>query len=323
MSRVKRIIAGACVMGLVGGLSFQAGSMYNNKANNVMTSSLTKEATPSAVKMSSSSALQGSNDVSSVAEAVLPSIVAIDVTVVQETSDFFGRRYKQEGQGSGSGIIFKEDDNYIYIVTNNHVVSDANKVSITYNDKSKSDATVVGTDSNVDIAVVKVAKKDLTEQTLKNISVAEFADSKDVKVGSQAIAIGNALGYGTSVTGGYVSAKDRVIATQSESGKESESVKLIQTDAAINPGNSGGALVSLDGKVIGINSSKFASEEVEGMGFAIPSSTAVEVINRILSNGDSGNNNNQSGNSSDNRQPDNSPYENGDDNSRIFSWTRS
>ncbi len=234
--------------------------------------------------------------VSGVAEYVLPSIVAIDVKVVSRQQDFFGRTFESEGMGSGSGIIMKEDSDYIYIVTNNHVVEESVQVSTTFYDETKADATVIGTDANTDLAVVRVAKRDLKDETRSGIRVAQTADSTKLKVGEQAIAIGNALGYGTSVTVGYVSARDREISTsQEEDGRRAgagsedtdQTMKLIQTDAAINPGNSGGALVNASGQVIGINSSKFASEEVEGMGFAIPISTALPIVERLISGGGS------------------------------------
>lgn len=218
--------------------------------------------------------------VSDVAEYVLPSIVAIDVTAVSKQQDFFGRTYESEQTGSGSGILIQEDENAIYIATNNHVVEDSTDVQITFSDETKASAKVVGTDASSDLAVVKVEKSELSETTLSGIKVAEIADSTKIKVGEQAIAIGNALGYGTSVTVGYVSAKDREISTSTE--ESGSTMKLIQTDAAINPGNSGGALVNSKGQVIGINSSKFASEEVEGMGFAIPISDAMPILKSII-----------------------------------------
>lgn len=210
------------------------------------------------------------------ANNVLPSIVAIDVTVTETSSDVFGRTYSQDATGSGSGIIVAQDSKYLYIATNNHVVSDATKVSVKFNDESVYDATVKGTDSDSDLAVVEIPMKKLSSKTLKNIKVATLGNSDDVKVGNQAIAVGNALGYGTSVTVGYISAKEREVSA------EDVTMKLLQTDAAINPGNSGGALVDASGAVIGINSAKYADEEVEGMGFAIPISTAVPIINDII-----------------------------------------
>lgn len=216
------------------------------------------------------------NGVSDVAEAVLPSIVAIDVTVVEQERDFFGRTYEQEGVGSGSGIIISNKDGELLIATNNHVVADATKVSVKFNDGNVYSATVKGTDSVSDLAVVAVKGSDLSNDTINSIKVATLGNSEDLKVGEQAIAIGNALGYGTSVTVGYISATEREVAT------DDATMKLLQTDAAINPGNSGGALVNSKGEVIGINSAKYASTEVEGMGFAIPISKATPIIQEIV-----------------------------------------
>lgn len=216
------------------------------------------------------------NGVSDVAEAVLPSIVAIDVTVVEQERDFFGRTYEQEGMGSGSGIIISNKDGELLIATNNHVVADATKVSVKFNDGNVYSATVKGTDSVSDLAVVSVKGSDLSSDTINSIKVATLGNSEELKVGEQAIAIGNALGYGTSVTVGYISATEREVAT------DDATMKLLQTDAAINPGNSGGALVNSKGEVIGINSAKYASTEVEGMGFAIPISKATPIIQEIV-----------------------------------------
>lgn len=216
------------------------------------------------------------NGVSDVAEAVLPSIVAIDVTVVEKERDFFGRTYEQEGMGSGSGIIISNKDGELLIATNNHVVADATKVSVKFNDGNVYSATVKGTDSVSDLAVVSVKGSDLSNDTINAIKVATLGNSEELKVGEQAIAIGNALGYGTSVTVGYISATEREVAT------DDATMKLLQTDAAINPGNSGGALVNSKGEVVGINSAKYASTEVEGMGFAIPISKATPIIQEIV-----------------------------------------
>ncbi|MBR1743325.1 MAG: trypsin-like peptidase domain-containing protein, partial [Lachnospiraceae bacterium] len=184
--------------------------------------------------------------------------------------------YNQEATGSGSGLIVAQNSKSLYIATNNHVVEDATKVTVKFNDESTYEAAVKGTDSDSDLAVVSIPMKELSGDTLKNIKVATLGDSDQVKVGNQAIAIGNALGYGTSVTVGYISAKDREI------NAEDSTMKVLQTDAAINPGNSGGALVDANGAVIGINSAKLADTQVEGMGFAIPVSTAIPIINEIM-----------------------------------------
>lgn len=268
----------AAVFGLVGGMTFEgANHIYKNNiaAESSATASIQNI---SATTLSSTSTKNTTSDsgVSTVANNVLPSIVAIDVTVTETSSDVFGRTYSQDATGSGSGIIVAQDSKYLYIATNNHVVSDATKVSVKFNDESVYDATVKGTDSDSDLAVVEIPMKKLSSKTLKNIKVATLGNSDDVKVGNQAIAVGNALGYGTSVTVGYISAKEREVSA------EDVTMKLLQTDAAINPGNSGGALVDASGAVIGINSAKYADEEVEGMGFAIPISTAVPIINDII-----------------------------------------
>ena len=268
----------AAVFGLVGGMTFE-GANYIYKNNIAAESSATASTQNiSATTLSSTSTKDTTSDsgVSTVANNVLPSIVAIDVTVTETSSDVFGRTYSQDATGSGSGIIVAQDSKYLYIATNNHVVSDATKVSVKVNDESVYDATVKGTDSDSDLAVVEIPMKKLSSKTLKNIKVATLGNSDDVKVGNQAIAIGNALGYGTSVTVGYISAKEREVSA------EDVTMKLLQTDAAINPGNSGGALVDASGAVIGINSAKYADEKVEGMGFAIPISTAVPIINDII-----------------------------------------
>lgn len=314
MKKMVKLVAGAVTFGLLSGSVFTGTEYMINKAT-TPASTQTKQ---TATTLTSQKAEQGENSVtqtstsserefagvSDVAEYVLPSIVAIDVTAVSKQQDFFGRTYESEQTGSGSGILIQEDENAIYIATNNHVVEDSTDVQITFSDETKASAKVVGTDASSDLAVVKVEKSEFSETTLSGIKVAEIADSTKIKVGEQAIAIGNALGYGTSVTVGYVSAKDREISTSTEeSGNEQSEeafgrrysektqsqendnatiMKLIQTDAAINPGNSGGALVNSKGQVIGINSSKFASEEVEGMGFAIPISDAMPILKSII-----------------------------------------
>ena len=303
MKKFVKLIAGAATFGILSGAVFQgtnycirlySGAGQESAATGADTVSDNRPLTK--VSASTGNEIAG---VSDVAEAVLPSIVAIDVKVISEQRDFFGRTFQSEGSGSGSGIIFKEDSENFYMVTNNHVVDSSVEVRITFQDGSTANAAVTGTDADSDLAVVKVPKSSLKEDTVSNIKVAELADSTKIKVGEQAIAVGNALGYGTSVTVGYVSAKDREIQTASQgdggqrqnpasSGEGAGTMRLIQTDAAINPGNSGGALVNAKGQVIGINSSKFASEEVEGMGFAIPISDAIPIMEKLITGGSSG-----------------------------------
>lgn len=301
MKKFIKIIAGAVVFGLLSGAVFQGANYFYEQggfSHSVAEETTAVEHRAATTGITQTSSVSGNEiaGVSDVVEQVLPSIVAIDVKVISKQQDFFGRVYESEGEGSGSGIIIKEDSDNVYIVTNNHVVADGVKVVITFSDETTADAVVTGTDAASDLAVVKVAKSDLKDETMSRIKVATLADSDATKVGEQAIAIGNALGYGTSVTVGYVSAKEREIGISTEEEDEragrqretstdssgGETMKLIQTDAAINPGNSGGALVNANGGVIGINSSKFASEEVEGMGFAIPISDAVPIIEKLI-----------------------------------------
>lgn len=216
------------------------------------------------------------SDVSEVVENVMPSIVAINSVVTNVSSDFFGRQYSQEVPGSGSGIIIGQNDSEILIATNNHVIDGASKVEIVFSDKSKASAKVKGTAPSSDLAVVSVNINDLDKDTIKNIKIATLGNSENVKLGEMAIAIGNALGYGQSVTVGYISALNREVEI------EGVNLKLIQTDAAINPGNSGGALLNSKGEVIGINSVKYVDESVESIGYAIPISDAIPIINNLM-----------------------------------------
>lgn len=214
-------------------------------------------------------------DVSQIAENVMPSIVAIDCQVVQ-TNNFFGQELQSEGTGSGTGIIIKQDKEYLYIATNNHVVADSKSIEITFKDGKKANATIKGTDASIDLAVIAVKLSDLSSDTKSEIKLASLGDSSTLKVGELSVAIGNALGYGQSVTVGYISAVSRQVEM------DNGTMTLIQTDAAINPGNSGGALVNASGEVIGINSAKFASDEIEGMGFAIPISDAIPILEDLM-----------------------------------------
>lgn len=210
-------------------------------------------------------------DVSAVVEEVTPSIVQINVSV--PTQSWFGT-YMSEG--AGSGIIIRKNDTELLIATNNHVIEGAASITITFADDSTANAVVKGTDPAADLAVVAVSLGDIKDETMGKIRIARLGDSDSVKVGQMAIAIGNALGYGQSTTVGYISAKDREVTTS-----DGKTMVLIQTDAAINPGNSGGALLNLKGEVIGINSIKYQDESVEGMGFAIPISRTVNILNEL------------------------------------------
>ncbi|RDU22150.1 S1C family serine protease [Anaerosacchariphilus polymeriproducens] len=215
-------------------------------------------------------------DVSGVVSAVMPSVVSITNVGTEQYQDFFGQTWQDKYESSGSGIIIGQNKSELYIVTNNHVVEGANTISVGFVDDTTVKAKVKGTDSYVDLAVLSVSIKDIDKDTLKKIKIAKFGNSDELKVGEPAIAIGNALGYGQSVTVGVISALNRQVSVDSVTNE------LIQTDAAINPGNSGGALINIQGKVIGINSIKFASTEVEGMGYSIPISTAQPIIDDLI-----------------------------------------
>lgn len=216
-------------------------------------------------------------DVSSIAEKAMPSLVAINDTMTVEQNNFFGMPQTYQAQSSGSGIIVGQNDTELLIATNNHVVSGATDMKVTFTDSTQVAAAVKGTDSATDLAIIAVKLSDIPSDTMSKIKVSTLGDSDHVKVGEQVIAIGNALGYGQSLTVGYISALNREITD--ENGIQHT---YIQTDAAINPGNSGGALLDLNGNVIGINAAKNASTEVEGMGFAIPISKDQEILNNLM-----------------------------------------
>lgn len=279
-----KTISFALVFGLVAGCTFQGFNYgYNkffnqdaisaNDINNTAGKSLMNTSNP---VVTTSSSNISSSDVAQIVENTMPSIVSISVTVTQNVSDFFGRVYKDKATGSGSGIIIGQNNKEVLIATNNHVVDGAETVTITFADNETAKATVKGTSASSDLAVVAVDMKSLSQDTKSKIKIAALGDSDSLKVGEMAIAIGNALGYGQSVTVGYISAKEREVSV------EDSSMKLLQTDAAINPGNSGGALLNSRGEVIGINSVKYASAEVEGMGYAIPISKAVPIITSLM-----------------------------------------
>lgn len=217
-----------------------------------------------------------STDVSDIVEQTMPATVAITSTMNQNIN-FWGQGYNQEVTGGGSGIIIGKTDKELLIATNNHVVADATKILVTFIDDSTAEATIKGRNSSADLAVVSIDISKLEKDTLDKIKVAKLGNSDDIKVGQMAIAIGNALGYGQTVTVGYISAKEREITV--ETGNKLE---VLQTDAAINPGNSGGALINIKGEVIGINSAKLASTNVEGMGYAIPISKAYPIVDELM-----------------------------------------
>lgn len=233
--------------------------------------------TSAASNNGSTTAVSTVTDVSSIAEKAMPSLVAINDTMTVEQNNFFGMPQTYQAQSSGSGIIVGQNDTELLIATNNHVVSGATDMKVTFTDSTQVAAAVKGTDSATDLAIIAVKLSDIPSDTMSKIKVATLGNSDNVKVGQQVIAIGNALGYGQSLTVGYISALDREITD--ENGIQHT---YIQTDAAINPGNSGGALLDLNGNVIGINAAKNASTKVEGMGFAIPISKAQEILNNLM-----------------------------------------
>lgn len=221
-------------------------------------------------------------DVSDIVESTMPSIVAITNKSVQEVQTYFsmfGRgagTQQQEVESRGSGIIIGQNDEELLMVTNHHVIEDAQTISVCFIDDQVYEAAVKGTDAQNDLAVIAVKLADISNETMSQIKVIQVGDSETMKVGQQVVAIGNALGYGQSVTTGIVSALDRQV-----DGSESEN-GFIQTDAAINPGNSGGALLNMNGELIGINSAKLASTEIEGMGYAIPLNTASPILEELM-----------------------------------------
>lgn len=227
----------------------------------------------------------GTADVSGIAQQTMPSIVSITSTTEGEGSyDLFGQYYQgQDEVSAGTGFIVGKNDTELLIATNNHVVDGAKAISVQFIDEEVYDAKTKGNDSSADLAVIAVKLKDVKKSTLNAIRISTLGDSSESKVGEMVVAIGNALGYGQSVTVGYVSAKDREITEQSEDGSsQSSKMKVIQTDAAINPGNSGGPLLNMKGEVIGINSSKIAASSVEGVGYSIPISEATPIIDELM-----------------------------------------
>lgn len=225
-------------------------------------------------------------DVSAVAAEVMPSVVSIVNTGTQKVNTFWGVT-EQDFTSSGSGVIIGSNNTELLIATNNHVVTDAETLEITFSDETTAQAVIKGKSSDMDLAVVAVSLDDLEQSTLDSIKVATLGDSDELTVGEPAIAIGNALGYGQSVTSGIISALDREVTVETDSSygfgnSQTITSKLIQTDAAINPGNSGGPLFNIKGEVIGINSVKYASSEVEGMGYAIPISEAQPILDDLM-----------------------------------------
>lgn len=273
--KAAKLVASAAVFGLVAGACFVGVSvakdkLYPSTADRIETTSGTTSAKS---ETSSSGSSSSSSNVASVVNEVMPSVVSITSTI--QSSNYYGFG-TQESEGAGSGFIVAKTKDNLMIATNNHVVSDATSLTVGFADDTTAKATVVVTDSSADLAVISVKIKDIKDSTASKIKVATLGSSDDLKVGEEVVAIGNALGYGQSVTTGVVSAKNREVSLTDGT------MNLLQTDAAINPGNSGGVLINMDGQVVGINNAKLEDTSVEGMGYAIPITTAKTILTDLM-----------------------------------------
>ena len=289
--RAVALVASAAVFGCVAGgtmvgvnkVAQQTGFVSSGKkvalGSNLASTGDVNSATTTATTENDStttSTLGSTADVSKIVEKAMPSVVAINGTQTVKQQNVFGRSQSYQAESSGSGIIIGENDEELLIVTNNHVIADTDSLSVVFVDNKEVKASVKGGDADNDIAVISVKLSDIPEETRKSITLASIGNSDNVKVGQGVVAIGNALGYGQSVTVGYISALNREVKTDVNTSKS-----LMQTDAAINPGNSGGALLNMNGEVIGINSAKYSSTQVEGMGYAIPISKVQDIITSL------------------------------------------
>ena len=277
-SRWAKVVCTGLVFGVVASAAFQTSNIVAGKVlGTTQTTNKTAKTTTtanSAKLTTSSNSSSGTANVTEVAKNAMPSIVSITNMSVQEVQNFFGGTQKQKSESAGSGIIVGQNDSELLIETNNHVVEGSSTLTVTFIDEESVEADIKGTNSDKDLAVVAVPLSKIKDSTMNKIAVATLGDSDKTQVGDQVIAIGNALGYGQSVTTGIVSAKERTM--------DSYDGKLLQTDAAINPGNSGGALLNANGEVIGINSAKIATETVEGIGYAIPISDVGDLIENLM-----------------------------------------
>lgn len=299
--KIGAITLSAVLFGSVAAGSFQAVNYFSPFSKTTGSSDSTASNNSSSTSLLKTTAVSGSSntgslDVSDITTSAMPSIVAITNKSVQEVQDYFsqfgfsgqGQPQTQETESQGSGIIIGKNDSELLMVTNNHVVEGADTLSVCFIDNQVYEAAIKGTDPENDLAVIAVPLDSISDDTMSKIAVASIGDSDSLKVGEQVVAIGNALGYGQSVTTGIVSAVNRSLSSDSSdtqdsnSSDDSSSATYIQTDAAINPGNSGGALLNMNGEVIGINSAKLASTEVEGMGYAIPISRVSDIIDNLM-----------------------------------------
>lgn len=296
-------LAGGLLLGGYNGISYFTDGVQNVSASSDKTTlTMTKSEKKSKdkdkkdTKDKKETEAKGSLDVSDIAAEAMPSVVSITTKSIQEVQNYYGMfgmyggyapSQEEEVEGSGSGIIIGKNDEELLIATNYHVVEGADTLSVSFIDNSAYEGTVKGYEENKDLAVVSIPLEDISDDTMDQISIATIGSSDDLVVGEQVIAIGNALGYGQSVTTGIVSAKNRKMDSASGSFSSDEDdngngVNLIQTDAAINPGNSGGALLNMNGEVVGINSAKLASTEVEGMGYAIAVSDVSDILENLM-----------------------------------------
>lgn len=278
----------AVVFGVVAAVCFQAVCYFSSRVLKIPGASLNTDIAYTTDNVSytgaSTDTAIGTADVSGIAQNTMPSIVAITSTEEGENYyDLFGQYYQgQDTTSCGSGFIVGKNDTELLIATNNHVIDGAKTISVQFIDEEVYEATKKGSDSSADLAVIAVKLADIKASSMKKIKAASLGDSSEAKVGEMVVAIGNALGYGQSVTVGYISARDREISEGAGNGSAQNSLKVIQTDAAINPGNSGGALLNMRGEVIGINSAKIADSSVEGVGYAIPISEATPIIDELM-----------------------------------------
>lgn len=272
MPKLIKLISLALVFGIVASVAFQATNLVADRFLGTTENREVKSVDNT--KISQSTGETAKSDIASIAEEVMPSVVSITNLSVQQVQSFFGGIQEQESKSVGSGIIISQNDSELLIITNNHVVEGNETLTVSFVDEESVEAQVKGTDAAKDLAVIAVQTKEIKDTTMDQIKVAALGNSDQLQVGESVIAIGNALGYGQSVTSGIVSATGRELDGIDE--------KLIQTDAAINPGNSGGALLNANGEVVGINTAKVATDTVEGMGYAIPISSVSDIIENLM-----------------------------------------
>ena len=275
------LVFGLVAGGVMTGVNYASGKVLGTtNAGNVQASLTTGD--DSTVQPTAISSSYVATDVSDIVDEVMPSIVAITNVSQTEYQSFWGQSKTYESTSCGSGIIVSQDNEYLYVATNNHVVEGANSLTVTFANDDTVSAEIKGTGPSTDLAVVKVALSSIKDDTMSAIKVATLGSSDTLKVGESCIAIGNALGYGQSVTTGVISALNREVSVSDSSSSTNYTAELIQTDAAINPGNSGGALLNTAGEVIGINSVKYSDTSVEGIGYAIPMDTAKPIIEELI-----------------------------------------